>query len=82
MLYLVCCIGLTGNLGLNYPEFPDSCHRRTTPFVNLLRQPLLFALERFFDMAHIVEQGFADAGFGIDDVAAADNGERYLPCVP
>lgn len=81
MLYLVCCIGLTGNLGLNYPEFPDSCHRRTTPFVNLLRQPLLFALERFFDMAHIVEKCFADAGFGIDNVSSADNGERDLPTV-
>ena len=67
--------------GLNYPEFPDSCHRRTTPFVNLLRQPLLFALERFFDMAHIVEQGLADAGVGIDDVSAADDSKGYLPTV-
>ena len=82
MLYLLCCIGLTGNLGLNYSEFPDSCHRRTTPFVDLLHQPLLFALERLLDMAHIVEQGFSDAGFGIDDVSSADNGERYLLCVP
>ena len=82
MLYLLCCIGLTGNLGLNYPEFPDSSNRRTTPFVNLLHQPLLFALERLFRVPHIVEEGFADAGFGIDDVAFADNGERDLPCVP
>lgn len=67
---------------LNYPEIPDSSNRRTTPFVNLLRQPHLFALERFFNMPHIIEEGFADAGFGIDDVASADNGERYLPCVP
>ena len=42
----------------------------------------LSALERFFNMAHIVEEGFADAGFGIDDVASIDNSERYLPCVP
>ena len=42
----------------------------------------LSALERFFNMAHIVEEGFADAGFGIDDVAAANNGEKDLPTVP
>lgn len=42
----------------------------------------LSALERFFNMAHIVEEGFADAGFGIDDVASINNSERYLPCVP
>ena len=33
-------------------------------------------------MPHIIEQGFADAGFGIDDVAAANNGEKDLPTVP
>ena len=42
----------------------------------------LSALERFFNMAHIVEEGFADAGFGIDGVASTDNSERYLSCVP
>ncbi len=67
---------------LNYSEFSNSCHRRTTPFVNLLRQPLLFALERLLSMPHIVEQSFPDSGFGIDDVAAADNGKRDLPTVP
>ena len=40
----------------------------------------LFALERHLDMAHIVEKCFADAGFGIDDVA--NNGEKDLPTVP
>ena len=54
----------------------------STLAVILLRQPLLFALERFFNMAHIVEQGFAEAGFGIDDISSADNGERDLPTVP
>ena len=66
---------------LNYSEISNSSNRRTTPFVDLLCRPLLFALERFFDMPHIVEQSFADAGFGIDDVASADNGERDLPAV-
>ncbi len=42
----------------------------------------LSALKRFFNMAHIVEEGFADAGFGIDGVASTDNSERYLSCVP
>ena len=42
----------------------------------------LFALERHLDMAHIVEKCFADAGFGIDDVSSADDGERDLPTVP
>lgn len=42
----------------------------------------LSALERFFNMAHIAEKGFAEAGFGIDDVLSADNGERDLPAVP
>ena len=42
----------------------------------------LFALERHLDMAHIVEKCFPDAGFGIDDVAAANNGEKDLPTVP
>ena len=82
MLYLVCYIGLTENPGLNYSGISNSSNRRTTPFVILLRQPLLFALERFLDMAHIAEKCFADAGFGIDDVSSADNGERYLLCVP
>lgn len=67
---------------LNYSEFSNSSNRRTTPFVNLLRQLLLFALERLFRVPHIVEKCFADTGFGIDDVSAADNGERYLPIVP
>lgn len=67
---------------LNYLEIPDSCLRKTTPFVDLLHQPLLFALERLLDVTHIVEKCFADAGFGIDDVAPADNGERDLPAVP
>lgn len=66
---------------LNYLEIPDSCLRKTTPFVDLLRQPLLLALERLFRVPHIVEQGFADAGFGIDDISSADNGERDLPVV-
>ena len=33
-------------------------------------------------MPHIVEKCFTDTGFGIDDISAADDGERYLPCVP
>ena len=66
---------------LNYLEIPDSCLRKTNPFVDLLRQPLLFALERFLDVTHIVEKCIADAGFGIDDISSADNGERDLPVV-
>ena len=33
-------------------------------------------------MSHVVDQSFADAGFGIDDISSADNGERDLPTVP
>lgn len=39
-------------------------------------------MERLFDVPHIVEKCFTDTGFGIDDISAADDGERYLPCVP
>lgn len=44
--------------------------------------PSLFVLKRLLSMPHIVEQSFADARFGIDDVASADNGKRDLPTVP
>ena len=40
------------------------------------------ALAWLLNVPHIVEKCFADTGFGIDDVSAADNGERYLPIVP
>ena len=39
-------------------------------------------LERLLDVPHIVEKCFADTGFGVDDVSSADDGKRYLPCVP
>ena len=42
----------------------------------------LSTLERIFGRAQVLEEGFPDARFGIDDVAAADNGERDLPTVP
>ena len=38
-------------------------------------------LKRLLNMAHIVEEGFADTGFGIDDVSAADDSKGYLPTV-
>ena len=41
----------------------------------------LLVLGRLLDVPHIVEECFADARFGIDDVASADDGERYLPTV-
>ena len=42
----------------------------------------LSTLERIFGRAQVLEEGFPDARFGIDDVAAANNGERDLPTVP
>lgn len=60
---------------LNYSEIPNSSNR-------IFNRSNLPVLERFFNMPHIIEKSFADAGFGIDDVAAANNGERDLPTVP
>ena len=66
---------LMAAFGLNYSEFSNSSNR-------IFNRSNLPVLERFLDMAHIAEKCFAEAGFGIDDVSSADNGERYLPCVP